>query len=128
MSECWLQMFKTQSFLLYYILFYCCDSVSQQTWLKQNEIKKIQKETRAAFNKLVKNTVEDLKIIYKHKRHYEELLNCQELIIAQVRKINVTQEEIIDLANEDRVEYETREVFKFEQFINEEIIILNKRN
>ena len=73
--------------------------------------KKIQKKvaTRAAFIKVVKNTVDDLNIIYndyKHERHYEELLSCQELItqlsrmriIAQVRKItNVTQEEIIDL-------------------------------
>ena len=64
--------------------------------------KKIQKKVapRAAFIKVVKNTVEDLNIIYndkKHERHYNELLSCQELIIAQVRKINVTQEEIIDL-------------------------------
>ena len=40
-------------------------------------------------------------------------------------EINVTQEEIIDLVNEDRVEYEIREGFIFEQFINKFIIILN---
>ena len=77
--------------------------------------KKIQKKvaTRAAFINVVKNTVEVLNIIYndyKHGRHYEELLRCQEVIIAQVQKIN---------------EYEIREGFNFEQFINREIIILN---
>ena len=76
--------------------------------------KKIQKKiaTRTAFINVVKNTVEDLKIIYsdyEHERHYEELLSCQELIIAQVRKFNIIQEEIIDLVNEDVVEYEIRE-------------------
>ena len=30
----------------------------------------------------------------KHERHYEELLSYQELIIAQVQKINVKQDEI----------------------------------
>ena len=93
--------------------------------------KKTQKKiaTRTAFINVVKNTVEDLKIIYsdyEHERHYEELLSCQELIIAQVRKFNIIQEEIIDLVNEDVVEYEIREGFNFEQFINKEIIILNR--
>ena len=65
--------------------------------------KKIQKKVapRAAFIKVVKNTLEDWNnIIYndkKHERHYNELLSCQELIIAQIRKITVTQEEIIAL-------------------------------
>ena len=93
--------------------------------------KKIQKKvaTRTAFINVVKNAVEDLNIIYsdyKHERYYEELLSCQELIIAQVRKINITQEEIINLVNEDRVDYKIREGFNFEQFINKEIIILNR--
>ena len=59
--------------------------------------KKIQKKVapRAAFIKVVKTTVEDWNTIYndkKHERHYNELLSCQELIIAQIRKINVIQE------------------------------------